>query len=1165
MRSFKIGIVKLLTVVFAMLMLGTSTFAQVSVNLPNVAGAAGSTTTGAITVGSLSNVYSFQFTVTYDKSKVYLTGISTDGTLLAGNPDQPYATADTANSKLVVAWASATPLTTTGVQNLIKINFKLRTGSGTLQFDPLNPFTLNSGGPSNPVTVTNGTSTVPAVFIQGGTINAVAGTAFDLPVTVQSVLVAGDNVYSYQFTATFDKSLISITSAQIDGTISAGGQQGFDVNTTGANGVVTFTYAGSSPLVTTGLPLLILKGTALAAGTSGLTFTSFSLNNGTPTSIASAGSVVVAAAPVVNVAPTLTVSAGSSVNENQAFALTLTGADANTGDVLTYSYTVDPAITTNAPVLNTSTGAFTWTPNYQQSGVYTFTFNVKDNATPNLFATPVVRVVTVNNVTTAPSFIVTGAAQMPNSSVVGGHLLSFTYKAIDAESDPITYSYTITPAATGAAVNPTTGVFTWTPAATASGSYQVIVYASDGVYTTPSSIATVTITPNSLPVIAPIAAQTGTENVALGFTVSATDANSDAIAYSYTVSPAIATNAPTLNAATGVFAWTPNYLQAGTYTFTFSASDIVGPTTTTVSVVIADVNRTPVLTAVPAQSVNGNSALSVQLAATDEDTDNTLTYSFTSVPVITGNVPVMSATGLFTWTPTVAQTGSYAVTFTVTDNKAATATQVTTVTVVNLAPTLTLNPVGPNFSVGEGSPLTVALVGADGNTGTTLVYSYTSTPAATGATFNTATGAFAWTPAVNQNGTYNVTFTVSDGYLTASVASVITVLNVNIAPTLVLNPVGPNFSVNEGAALAVQLVGADVNSGTTLTYSYVSTPAATGATFNPATGAFAWTPVTNQAGTYNVTFTVSDGSLSKSVASVITVVGVNIAPTLTVAATASVNEGQPLALTLTGADVNTGNVLTYSYTVSPAIATNMPTLNATTGAFAWTPDYTQSGLYTFTFKVTDQGGLFATKTTVVTVVNVNRAPVFTATLPANVVVQVHKAPNPVYYRFTYLANDPDGQPVAFSLVAGTANMSITVDGAFSWAPTLDQAGKSYTVSVQVSDGTLTTTTTGIITASATITGVEDLGGVPTEFSLMQNYPNPFNPTTSIRFALPSESQVKLTVFNMLGQEVASLFQGTLAAGNHKVDFDASKLTSGMYIYRIEAGSFVSVKKMLLMK
>lgn len=90
--------------------------------------------------------------------------------------------------------------------------------------------------------------------------------------------------------------------------------------------------------------------------------------------------------------------------------------------------------------------------------------------------------------------------------------------------------------------------------------------------------------------------------------------------------------------------------------------------------------------------------------------------------------------------------------------------------------------------------------------------------------------------------------------------------------------------------------------------------------------------------------------------------------------------------------------------------------------------------------------------------------------------------------------------------------------------------------------------------------------VPKRFSLEQNYPNPFNPTTKISFNLPTNSEVSLTVFNVLGQKVKTLVQSQqLTAGSHTVSFDASTLSSGMYIYRIEAGSFQSSKKMMLIK
>lgn len=103
----------------------------------------------------------------------------------------------------------------------------------------------------------------------------------------------------------------------------------------------------------------------------------------------------------------------------------------------------------------------------------------------------------------------------------------------------------------------------------------------------------------------------------------------------------------------------------------------------------------------------------------------------------------------------------------------------------------------------------------------------------------------------------------------------------------------------------------------------------------------------------------------------------------------------------------------------------------------------------------------------------------------------------------------------------------------------------------------------------TVTSVEDQA-VPTVYSLGQNYPNPFNPSTTIKFGLPVNSNVTVKIFDILGQEVANLINSDLAAGFHTINFDASQLHSGMYIYRIQAqgidgNNFVDAKKMLLVK
>jgi hypothetical protein len=90
-------------------------------------------------------------------------------------------------------------------------------------------------------------------------------------------------------------------------------------------------------------------------------------------------------------------------------------------------------------------------------------------------------------------------------------------------------------------------------------------------------------------------------------------------------------------------------------------------------------------------------------------------------------------------------------------------------------------------------------------------------------------------------------------------------------------------------------------------------------------------------------------------------------------------------------------------------------------------------------------------------------------------------------------------------------------------------------------------------------------GAPKESSLYQNYPNPFNPSTTIRYVVSDKSTVLLTVFNALGQQVALLQNGEQDAGFHEVQFDGSRLSSGVYFYRMTAGGFIQTRKLLLMK
>jgi len=144
-----------------------------------------------------------------------------------------------------------------------------------------------------------------------------------------------------------------------------------------------------------------------------------------------------------------------------------------------------------------------------------------------------------------------------------------------------------------------------------------------------------------------------------------------------------------------------------------------------------------------------------------------------------------------------------------------------------------------------------------------------------------------------------------------------------------------------------------------------------------------------------------------------------------------------------------------------------------------------------------------------------------------------------------------------------------------WHPTgmMGWNGSGKWVSLGGSMGVNTVTFTGsqlysgyaFIGSPAGVVSAADQQVIPGEFRLEQNFPNPFNPSTTIRYNLPTASHVVLSVYNTLGQQVATLVEGEMEAGDHGVKFDASHLASGVYLYRLQAGDLFQTRMLLLMK
>jgi len=214
-------------------------------------------------------------------------------------------------------------------------------------------------------------------------------------------------------------------------------------------------------------------------------------------------------------------------------------------------------------------------------------------------------------------------------------------------------------------------------------------------------------------------------------------------------------------------------------------------------------------------------------------------------------------------------------------------------------------------------------------------------------------GSVSYTPAANYNGTDSFTYTVSDGHGGTATGTVnVTVSAVNDAPSI--SNVPASATIPELTAYAFTASGADVD-GDTLTFSLIGAPA--GATINSTTGQFNWTPNEAQGGTgvpFSFTVRVSDGTSNADSPVTLTVTEVNQAPTLAPIGGQTVLLGGTLTFTASGSDADVpAQALTYSLTgAAPAGAS----INATTGAFSWTPAPAQAGqVYTFNVRVTDDG------------------------------------------------------------------------------------------------------------------------------------------------------------------------------------------------------------------
>ena len=475
-------------------------------------------------------------------------------------------------------------------------------------------------------------------------------------------------------------------------------------------------------------------------------------------------------------------------------------------------------------------------------------------------------------------------------------------------------------------------------------------------------------------------------------------------------------------------------------------------------------------------------------------------------------------------------------------------------------------------AVDENSTLTQQFTGDPQDVGETIAYSLVTPPA--GAAINASTGVLTWKPTYDQAGTYNIVVSITDGQFSLTTTDTVTVVNVNRPP--VFSPRTVASTVKDTDTLKVALAATDADANT-VTYSFISvTPATTNAPAVSGTS-LTWKPTFADAGqTYAILVLASDGVTT----------GHGPTPgtdTLTVNVTVNRSRARgdvdgngtiqaadaslvlkhvagvalltdPAALFAADAS-NNGTITAYDAALILQAAAGLVTLPAANdqktslekmvavaGSLTWTaPEATTDpAVIKVGLKLSDAANVYAAQLT------------SKADFSAMSVEGVNAAL-------------PDGWQIQWS-VSGN-ELRVAMAGA---TPVSSGDIATLTVRLKNKETRLSFSTDALLNENFQSVGAVEIAAVPTVFALEQNYPNPFNPSTTIKYQIPADANVNLVIYNVQGQQIRTLVAKEQKAGYYNVVWDGRNeagqtVSSGLYLYRVQAGSFVATHKMLMIK
>ncbi|HWR81753.1 MAG TPA: Ig-like domain-containing protein, partial [Candidatus Deferrimicrobium sp.] len=740
------------------------------------------------------------------------------------------------------------------------------------------------------------------------------------------------------------------------------------------------------------------------SGTYAVTF--YATDGAFPTSIDS--EIVTITVTNVNQSPVLALIGPQNVPEGATLNFVTSAIDPDS-DIPVMTSSTLPGTATYVDNGN-GTGTFNWVTTFADSGTYTVTFYATDGIFPTSIDSELVTI-TVTNVNQVPVLAAIGT-----QTIIEGGTLNFGVSAADPDGQtPVLTTSALPGTATFVDNGAGAGTFNWVTTVLDAGTYFVTFYATDLLFPAAidSEVVTIVVAEagNQAPVFAPIADTTVFEGSTLVLNISATDPEGGAVTLSVNTTMNGYTFVDNGN-GTGVFTYQPGYDDAGLDTVRFFATDNGTPRLSgveAVAITTIDINQPPQFAPAGPFGVEIGDTLIFTLTAMDP-TDTTgarLYLSVVNPPANSQFVDNANNTGTFRFIPVTGQQGTDTLTFLATDQGTPALTgaidiRITVVT-VNIPPVL--NPIGPK-SVREGNTLIVHITGTDTD-GPPPVLQVVNAP--TNSSFidsGNGSAVFTFTPSFVQAKLYSVTFKAYDGMDIDKEIVMIQVLEAgNQRP--VFDSL-PGLSVVEGDTLRDVVVAHDPD---TLPITITFDPATMPPNFSyfdsgNGTAVILFAPVYNQAGNYNVSVIVSDGSLADTGLLAIDVIEAgNQVPVLSAIGNKSVKETQVLSFSVSATDAD--SVLPRIYARNIPAGANFPdTADSVYGSavFSWLTDFNDSGTYVVTFYAEDGSfpAILDSEMVSIIVADSNRAP-FIFFFPQRDTVSEGST-----LRFLVSANDPDG-------------------------------------------------------------------------------------------------------------------------------------------------------------